>query len=527
MMNEEEKMAFVPLVEDAKSQSYLKDETKFLVEETLTTIMEIIMGREIKEWTDKEFEELEKYRRFQGKSFYYIRAKDGRAVVEYSDAVCLLIDYFASKPFGADYKNRIIKEQKAHGNEEFVEKKFRQEYDTQCDKERSILKLLGNFRNEEYGHAVERANMGDIYMWIHQIMKFIECFSGYRMQSLAEYDSHYRAINAQKRLDDCYTKASNLKGQCFSSSENCTIYKFGKNKYIVSQYDKDDFALLISDMARGWDNGIDYLKNDNSNNPFHPMLEESIEDYDIVMNFDKKFNNFKKTKVGSIEESILYLSMLYTVYPYFSGIYWKGILYSESHFASKVLQIITRHPKKFSFEDKVNTLTYRIDHFSEWNETNENQPGIEIDLKLMCREHILSMYYKGKNDEEGVSLAKAFESIILECADQNYISEHYDEIVMTTHNLTAYMRGRVTYQLPIPREELPIPEEASNGNNKYRIFQSPDDFRSYFLTVLEKTNDIDTIARFVYNIKDDNNLRYFFDNYQLYLEKENNQDGNN
>lgn len=500
------------LVEDQKLQSYLKDETKFMVEETLTTVMEIIMGKRVDLWSSNELEKLNKYRSFPNSEFMYKRSTDGRYLVEYCDAVNLLKEFFAASPYGSDFKNRIIEEQKE--NDEFVDKKFRNEFDKQCEKERKILEILGDSRNKDFVHAIERANMGDIYMWIRQMMKYLDCFSGYRMQVLSEYDCQYGRVEDQVKLDECYTKASELKEQCFASKENYKEFRFGRNTYKVAKDDKDDFDLLIPDMARSWDRGISYLKKERTSNAFHIILEEYFDDYDMVMDFDEKYEEFIKTKDKSIEESMLYMSLLYQIYPKLPGIYWKGIMYSESYFASLVLQVLTRHPNKFSLEEKRETLKHRINNLCEWNETNEKQKGIGIDLILLCREHVLTKYFDGQNDSQGVSYAKSFESTILECKNDEFIETYYDEVILAILTLTAYMKGRVTYMLPIPSKDV------EEGKSPFKIFKKPDEFRKYFISFISEAKDIEEVARFVHSVKDDNNLKWFLENYDSFLGKE-------
>ena len=500
------------LIEDQKLQSYLKDETKFMVEETLTTVMEIIMGKRADLWEPAELEKLNKYRSFPNSDFIYRRSTDGRYLVEYCDAVNLLKEFFAASPYGSDFKNRIVEEQKE--NDEFVDKKFRNEFDKQCEKERKILEILGDSRNKDFVHAIERANMGDIYMWIRQMMKYLDCFSGYRMQVLSEYDCRYGREEDKAKLDECYTKASELKEQCFASKENYKEFRFGKNTYKVAKDDKDDFALLIPDMARSWDRGISYLKKERTSNLFRDILEEYFDDYDMVMDFDDKFGEFVKTKDKSVEESVLYMSLLYQIYPKLQGIYWKGIMYSESYFASLVLQVLTRHPNKFSLEDKRDTLKYRISNLVQWNEISENQKGIGIDLILLCKEHILTKYFEGQNDFEGVSYAKKFESIILECKDDMFIELNYDEVILAILTLTAHMKGRVTYMLPIESKDV------KEGKSPYKTFKKPEEFRKYFIRFISEAEDIGEVARFVHCVKDDNNLKWFFENYDSFSGKE-------
>ena len=186
------------LIKDKDKQARLKSNTKFLVEETLTIIIGIFQGKDVEQWSDSDKEMLEKYIQFTRKEFIDKRDGDGKYIIEYSDAVTLLENYYASKIYGSQLKERIVKEQKE--NAEFVEKIFRNDYDKQCEKEREILKNLRVVRNKEFAHAIKEANMGEIYMWIRELMKYIDCFSGYRMQVLSKYDSRFGKKEDQKKL---------------------------------------------------------------------------------------------------------------------------------------------------------------------------------------------------------------------------------------------------------------------------------------------------------------------------------------
>lgn len=508
-------MISASLIKDVEKQSSLKNSTKFLIDETLTTIIGIFQGKPVEEWTSEEMESLTKYRRFPNTKFVHKRESDGKAIIECSDAICLLNDYYASNPYGGPLKNQIIEAEKnKEDNEEFVEKKFRSDYDRQCDKEREILKILGDTRNKEFGHAIEEADMGEIYMWIRQLMKYLDCFSGYRMQILSMYDDRFGKPEDFDRLDDCYTKATVLKESCFATKENYKEFRFGKNRYQVAKDDKGDLELLILDMARSWKRGIDYLKREKTSSDFHAILEEYFDDYDMVMDYDDKHDEFLKTQDDSTKESILYMSLLYQIYPALPGLYWKGRMLSESEFASSVLQIISRHPGAYSFEDKRATLEYRINHLVEWNEANDTKRGLGIDLQLLCREHILTKYFKGQKDSKGVTYAKAFEAIILECKSTQFLEENYDEVIISVLSLTAYMRGRITYMLPIPQAD------SGSDKSKFKTFGRLDEFRKYFIKFISEAKSIEEIAGFVYKVRDDNNLKWFVEHSDSSLGKE-------
>ena len=535
------------LIKDEREQAFLKSKTKKFVQETLTTVMEIIMGKSVNEWNDNEIAAMNPTRSksFQDKPLFRPNS-DGAMIIEYSDGVMLLSNFFASAPYNSfyNYTNGINIANK--DNDDFSEKDFKREYDNQCSKERKILDYLRDARNDEV-HSIEDGNMGDIYMWIRQIMKYLECFSGYRMQILSEYDKRYGKPSDVKRLDNCYTNASDLKEKCFASKENYKEFRFGVNRYKVARDDKEDFDLLIPDMARNWDNGIKYLKKEKQYKDFISILEEYYDNYDDVMEFEDINMHFQKTSNGSVEELHAYMSLLYYLYPQLSGIYWRGNLYSESYFASLVLQIITRHTERFSLEKKKDVLKRNICFLREWNSLDaEQRKGIGIDIYLLCKYSFLSNYYKAKNDSKGVNYAATFENHILslvkegseriiqkaceqrsktsdkdsrktiedrcknECINVEYLDEYYDDIIRDTLILTSYMKGKVTYLLPI-----------YNENEAPKVFKTKEEFQSYFIKYIgEEGRTLNEVYDFVEKIQNDNNLKWFIEYKEEYLRRE-------
>lgn len=505
------------LINDEKNQSYLKDQTKFLIEDTLTTVIEVIEGKKLNEWDSNRIEQINKYRSFPKSKFIYERKdRDGnnRMIIEYCDAVNLLKEYYASAPYGSQYKSKIVDSQKTSGelHEEFVPNQFRKEFDIQCENERKILEILAVTRNKEMVHSIETANMGEIYMWIRQLMKYLESFIGYRMQVLSRYDDNFGKIEDIERLELYYTKASELKEECFASKENYKEFRFGKNTYKVAKDDKEDFLLLIADMARRWNIGIEYLKLDKTKNLFDDVLAEYVEDYDIVMEYEKIYKRFETTTKGSTDESILYMAILYKIGIGLNGIYWKGKRYSESYFASLVLQVLTRHPDRYTEDAKRETFEYRIKNFEEWSEEGEKQKGLGINLLLLCKEGVLASYFEGKRDKEGVLLAKAFEKNIINCLDRDFINENYDKVIESVLSLTTHMKGCITYMSPIPKEK--------EGEKTYLIFHDVDEFRRYFVEFVSEAENLDEIGRFVNIIRNDKNFSWFLENSELFEGKE-------
>ena len=496
------------LIKDKIQQASLKEKTKFLINEALTAAIEVIEGKKIEEWTAERKEEVNKHSSFP--NLELDQACDGKRIIEYCDAVKLLKEYYAAGSYVREYREKIIRLQK--DNEEFSPQQFRKEFDKQCESERKILEDLATTRNKEMVHNVNSANMGEIYIWIRQLMKYLEAFIGYRMQVLSRYDENYGKREDIEILEEYYTRASELKEECFASKENYKEFRFGKNTYKIAKDDKNDFPLLISDMARRWEEGIKYLKKEKTQNLFAIMLEEYVDDYDVVMRYEDIYELFRETSEKSIEESVYYMSILYTIVPELNGIYWKGVRYSESYFASRVLQVLTRHPNTFSIDGKIETLKYRIKNFTKWNEVDETHRGIGMDILLFCEQEILSSYFKGRKDMKGFQLASVFEKNILNCDTIELNKEEYDEVIKSVLSLTAHMKGCVTYMLPIPEEK--------NEGKMYRSFRTIEEFRAYFIKFVTNASDLQEIDIFVRKIADDRNLMWFIDNYEMYERKD-------
>jgi hypothetical protein len=501
------------LINDEKTLALLKSQTKHLVEETFTMLIEIMMGKSADLWTEEEINDLKIHAGFDKKKLsekpLLHKRTDGTLIVEYTDAVRILSDYFAASPYGSAFKNRIAEEQK--DNDEFVDKTFIKEFDKQCEKERNILYQLRLTRNSNWGHAIEDGDIGDVLIWIKQLMVYLDSFAGYRMQVLSQYDKNiYGKLSDQRRIEEYYTKASELKEQCFASDEDYKVFRFGKNTYKVSSSYKEEFELLISDMAKSWDRGVEYLLADRTYDLFFTLLEEYYTNYDYVMDFDKK--RTRLLKASEDERAILYMSMLYGLKPDLGSIYWKGKMYSDSYFASLVLQILTRHPKRYSFEDKKETLLYRIRNFSQWKETDGKFKGLGINLVMFCQEHLLSNYFRGLEDVEAEELAKKFEDTILACNDhEEYVDENYDEIISIILELTAKMKGAVTYMLPVPEDE---------EGTQFKAFRRPNQFRSFFIDFVSTASSVNEVYEFVTKIRDDINLKWFLANYDSFAGKE-------
>ena len=66
-------MSSTKLQRDEKEQAYLKNEIKFLAEETFSAVIEIIEGKELKELDQEKIDKLKKYSGFENVALLSVR----------------------------------------------------------------------------------------------------------------------------------------------------------------------------------------------------------------------------------------------------------------------------------------------------------------------------------------------------------------------------------------------------------------------------------------------------------------------
>jgi len=386
---------------------------------------------------------------------------------------------------------------------DFDEKTFRKEYDAQCERERKILEMLGGTRNEKRGHDIEQADMGEIYMWIRQLMEYIVCFREYRLEILSEYDDNLGLREQYDRLDSFYISATKLKENCFESSkEDYTVFLFGDNEYKVSDKDRVDFGLLISNMAREWNNGIRHIRRESMNAEFENFLRAYFRNSNKLLDYEEAREKLLETAQGSTEESVEYMGILYMLYPALSRLVWKGNTYSDSHFASVVLQIIIRHPagEGYDLNKKKSMLFDRINGLVQWDDEKDNtKKGIGIDILAICKRNVISNYFNAHKKIEidsvdgytfdEIKKACKFEEMICNGESENFVDENYDDIIDSVLDLIAIMKGKVTYWCPVTAQ----------------IFKNISDYRKFIANKLDNESITD-VYEYVKQVRNDRNL---------------------
>lgn len=531
-------------LEDAKTRTFLNSQIKILTQTALTSVVGIIIHKPVSEWFPEDISIIDKYKNPSSKGNLLQKDKNGNNVIEYTDVIAILLTGLCSvkSDYNKGYFNALAK---SKPDDEDPLKKG--DFDQMCEKERTVIDELRRERNSNVGHFVDIVNAGELYIWIKTFLKCMDTFAD-RIQKLSIYDTGFNIPSDVEVLESFKAQASKYIEQCFSSYDSgYAEFRFGKTKYssipakTVAEIEakisteqsslvQNDLNSLLADMAQNWKNGIRYILNQDSKDSFFQFLKASVDDYDIILDCVDIVNEVKKSN-----ENIKYAELLYKIPSSLSGIYWEGNRYSESYFASLVLQTLTRHQNIHNLYDKIKTFNHRINHLEEWTSDNIKQKGIGISGKDAL--NLLKFYYRHKQDENGSSYVES--SIDAVKNWQNYIRndlkmeegipEHtnlspylsektiieapetrelYDNAVNSILNLIWYMKGKkLTYILPL-----------SNPEDKPRIFQTPKDFRSFFRSeILQKQEGdeddrkyLDRIFDFIKLIKDDNNLIMFF-----------------
>lgn len=398
----------------------LEDKIRFLVGDTLSFIIEIFEEKKLEDLAKdtQKVAELKMYSSFPNdkKNPLIKSLKDNNGKrIEYNDAAKILREYYNGGKRTGEYKNKIIEKIKKITNnteedtnntekkkefEDFSKNAFIKEFDYQCNVENTFLIQLGTSRNN-FAHSVEPCETGFLFIWINELVNYIENFLSYRMQVLARYDEKFGKKEDIERLNELLEKANGLKNDCYVSNKEYKIFKFGKDNYKFIEDSKAeiqrDFPILIMQMAKEWMKGIEYLRNQKRSEQFCEFYGCYCNDDSKVLDIENKIIELTKSVEDSVSENTLYASILYRVYPMLPGLWWKGKRYSESYFASMTLQILTRHPGTYSFTGKANVLKDRIENFVEWDTNNESgKKGLGINLVMFCKEGILSNYFRGR-----------------------------------------------------------------------------------------------------------------------------------
>ena len=444
-------------------RSAMQTRIKRLSERIFTSVMELTIGERVEDWESKlKVKNYSDIIAARGKSEntrnkpLYNENEYGQYVIEHSDCTSILKDYFFSSNYKIEYNNYVkkicenivnrdadyvndntvgsdVSEDTFEDSQYNVDKKrkqagneyseFKNKYNVQIEKERLAVDKLRSSRNDLHGHNILIPDMGYLSRWIVDVKNYINLFFQ-RIDMLQKWDVVYENYSnvlkyLKKEIKDEYyintesdsfnelsiivnsnKELSKLYAECFTNMSGFKTFSFGEITYKISKFDKSDFGLLLNDMARNWTIGIKYLKSPYVKNDFRNFLITYFDDMDkIVIDYDSKYEEFEETPKGSIRESMMYMSILYLLYPELPGIYWGGEQLSERKIAQDLLLMLTRHFNLYTDNDCKKTLLYRLNHSANWNMRGVPNYGLGINVMVLCRERILSSYYKAQIKE--------------------------------------------------------------------------------------------------------------------------------
>lgn len=466
-------MASVSLQQEG-IRTLIQKKTLFLKNELYTFRIEAEVNRQIK---DISLEKLEQIGSMGSKKIKTPQPDDeGRLVFEFTDASYILTEML-SKKATANYLRYLAEENEDNDdfNSSEVEQILQQE-----EYFREKLRFDRNSNSHETTIVDEEKLIEDISAIIAYIMYLREM----RMLIWEQYDSD-RIVSGDwkyKRLDEIESKALELNNLCCSKEfskeiDDAVSYKFNGRTYTINQEQKAAFNMLVTDMARNWFEGIEYIKAD-TKDTLDAFVEARFGDAKELRTFRIFKDELRLVKMDDIkydlESNISYMQLIYILNPQLGAFYWKGIKFTESEFASKVLQTLTRHDNSNSLSAKIGTLEYRVTHFTDWKDpfrrnldNTKSRPGIGIDLIRVCKKGILSKYFREKEGkEEQAELASKFEESIIAIsqhklmrskengyevvvekeADYDWFEENYDDIMQVIYEFIGTMKSEQTYR---------------------------------------------------------------------------------
>ena len=210
-----------------------------------------------------------------------------------------------------------------------------------------------------------------------------------------------------------------------------SVFHFKKTTYpILKGAVSTDPDVLATDLAENWEAGKRSIRFDRE--MFCRIMEDVIRDRDV-------YNRIREviSDAGKIVSDMDYMEIVHGIGGSLNGIYWKGEMLSESSFATRVLQIMTRHQFREGWQNrvgKVDTLYYRLTRTEEWNELSSSQVGVGINILQICKRGIISKYYAGKMAGEERKITSAVK------AKDNADLENREELALVIEDCRASLR---------------------------------------------------------------------------------------
>lgn len=374
------------------------------------------------------------------------------------------------------------------------------------------MSFVINKKRAIYAHTRFPKNK-DLLEWAKVLGEYMETFLEYlKLVGVSNVDEDTLFDGYDDELEEVYTRIVELFHKA-SQDKDAIKFEFNCKPYHVSKNPDCDFALLVSDMLENWDVGMSRICNDKEDD-FRKLLKLYYHDNSYKVD---KYEDIKRDLVKYYQEKKIkfanayYCKLMNTIYPLDEGdsldFYWCGKRYSESYFASLVLQTIIRHTGRYTFDAKMNCLVEQIDKLKKGEVSKANK--IEINVFFLAEAKVLSNYYELQGDKEGKAKAEKFEKSLVKFyfdyyKDKDKLSatdhkESYDDLTgSSTWDLLAYMKDNITYMLPYYDRDL----------GSRNTFDSMESLKEYIKEYLVN-HSIEESAKRMRAIYDDNSFKCF------------------
>lgn len=514
-------------IQQKANRTLIQKETIFLKNELFTFRIEAEVDKQIEELKEKNPERLEEIGRMGSKKQKEPEYDDkNKLVFEFTDASYILTEMLSRSSIRkyVDYLSEQNADNDDYNKNEVEDILAQEEYF------RDKIRIDRDSSSHETTIVNEEKLIEDISAIIAYIMYLREM----RMLVWEQFDEKHSASIEWKynRLLEIENKALELNNRCFTKdflddNEDAVTYKFNNRIYTINQEQKAAFNMLISDMARNWFDGIEYIKAD-TKDTLDAFVEARFGDGKELRTFRIFKDELRQVKLDDIkydlESNVSFMQLIYILNPDLGAFYWKGTKLTESKFASKVLQTLTRHDNANSLTEKIGTLEYRVAHFSDWkdpftrnSEDIKNRPGIGIDLVRVCKKGILSCYFHAKkNKQKQAELAKRFEESIISISQHKLLRNRENGREFVVENEADYVWFKENYDdtMQIIYEFIGSMKSEQTYRDMYgRIFKNKDQFIEKIL--LNKECDFSSLQdmqSYLKKVSADSGFRYWISN---------------
>lgn len=415
----------------------IRDRIKYLSDKLLTFAIEVECGQPLERMNLEKINEISQMGGKTKKQYTY--SVNNKLVYDVTDAAQILGMLCSKKQIDV-YVRELVELNDENDSLSKVELTLL------LQRELGYINDLRRSRNSIFGHNTSVPDWKQLEDWMRIVKSYISFFRNIKFDIWKKFDvdRYYEddwKENYLEELDDEANQISCELARNLNVDDVC--YTFRKVEYRISKDNYGDFNLLITEMARYWFQGFEYIKSD-SDNALERFIQKRYEEStgEELRRYRVFREDLRLVRLDHIKQdmeiNIAYMQLLYILNPELVGFYWLGKRYLEGEFAAKVLQTLTRHDSANNLEEKIETLIYRINHFSEWKEAfgkGNSRPGIEIDIIGVAKKKILSRYFSGKQFCENLlcnQLKKMLQMSEVEKAEYLKEYDYITEIVEIT-----------------------------------------------------------------------------------------------